>query len=121
MTNDKRRFDSAGTRVATDEPEVSYRIRPRHRWVLIRKLMDQEKISEAGVIQPGAEHFMMEGAKSSRGMVVAAGDGVDLAPGDIVVFTNFPIALRDLEAFTGDSELQLVRDEEVYAVVEKCE
>ena len=122
--NDKRRFSSDGERVATAEPEVKWRIRPRHKWVLIRKLEVQEQVTDGGIVKPGSNTMLMDkvGAPSSRGLVVEVSQAItDLMPGDLVVFTNFPTKLKDLsEYLPDDTDLHLVRDEEVYAVVERC-
>lgn len=89
------------------------KIRPLNQWVLIRKLEIEEKQTEGGVVLPG-------GGRSSRGIVVAAASDVPLVEGELVIFTNFPIELEDLEELTGHKELKLVRFEEIYAVVEPC-
>ena len=90
------------------------KIRPLNQWVLIRQVQREEVQTAEGVILPG-------GGRSSRGSVVAVAKGIPLAIGDLVIFTNFPIELEDLEEVTGDRNLKLVRFEEVYAVIEPCE
>jgi co-chaperonin GroES (HSP10) len=114
---DRRRFDDVGVR------KESWQVAPRHEWVLIRQHREEEKKTDGGVIAPGEDFFMMDKGKpkSQRGIVVAVSEKIkDLVPGDIVIFTNFPIDLEDIEELTGDKELKLVRDEEVYAKVKRC-
>lgn len=114
---DKRRFDETGER------KEKWEIRPRHEWVLIKQYRTEEERTEGGVVKPGEDFFLMDKGKpkSQRGIVVAVSEKVtDLVPGDFVIFTNFPIDLEDIEALTGDTELKLVRDEEVYACVKQC-
>ena len=114
---DKRRIDGDGNAIAVEEPKQEWEIIPRHEWVLIRKLKKEEKKTEAGVVLPGADFFLSGGGKSQRGEVIAAGEKTQLQPGDLVIFTNYALKFEDLEELTGDSSLELVRDEEVYAVV----
>jgi co-chaperonin GroES (HSP10) len=115
---DKRRFDDAGVARV-----VKHTVQPRNQWVLIKKLEREEMRTEDGLILPG-------GGRSQRGRVVSvakrswlkrlfSGD-LGLSIGDIVVYTNFPIELEDLEELTGESNLHLVREEEVYAVAVPC-
>lgn len=114
---DRRRLDDNGER------KEKWEVLPRHEWVLIRQYREEEKKTEAGVITPGEDFFLMDKGKpkSQRGIVVAVSEKVkDLEPGDFVIFTNFPIDLEDVEELTGDKELKLVRDEEVYARVKRC-
>lgn len=89
------------------------KIRTRHEWVLIRKIDPKDKLTDGGLV-------ITEGqARSSLGEIISCSEKVtDLRRGDIVIFTNFPIELEDLEDATGDKSLRLVRDEEVYAVLE---
>lgn len=117
VVRDRRRFDDTGER------KEKWEILPRHEWVLIRQHREQEKLSDGGVVQPGEDFFLMDKGKpkSQRGVVVAVSSKVtDIAPGDFVIFTNFPIDLEDIEELTGDGDLKLVRDEEVYACVRRC-
>jgi co-chaperonin GroES (HSP10) len=95
-------------------------IEPLSNWVLIRKYVAEEKLTEEGVIIPAAQ------ARSQRGLVVAASEPsgpyaaqlVRLHPGDVVIYTNFPLEIEnDLEDLTGEKGLDLVRYEEVYARV----
>jgi co-chaperonin GroES (HSP10) len=115
---DKRRFDDTGVARI-----VKHTVQPRNQWVLIKKLEREEMRTEDGVILPG-------GGRSQRGRVVSVAKrswfkrlffgGMGLAAGDIVVYTNFPIELEDLEELTGESNLHLVREEEIYAVAVPC-
>lgn len=93
--------------------EKRFTIRPREEWVLLRKLIRGEEMVD-GVIRPEAKD-----ERSQRGQVVSVPSRIlDLHPGDIVIFTNFPIELPDLEDLTGDKNLCLVRGEEIFAVAE---
>ena len=51
-------------------------------------------------------------------MVAVSSRISDIHAGDMVIFTNFPIELPDLEELTGDKNLCLVRGEEIFAVAE---
>lgn len=98
-------------------PEVG--IEPINNWVLIRKHVSGEKVSDEGVIIPAGQ------GRSQRGVVLAAPEPtgpyadklVRLYPGDVVIYTNFPLEIEDLEDLTNEKDLQLVRYEEVYARV----
>lgn len=107
---DKRSFTSDGDRKVIIP---KYEIEALQNWVLIRKVSREEGTTEAGVV-------VVAGGRSSRGIVLHAGEGIPLAPGDMVIFTNYPIELEDLEELTGDKDLKLVRYEEIYARVRKC-
>jgi co-chaperonin GroES (HSP10) len=91
---------------------VRRRIRPVNDWVLIRKAEVQDKIAGENILLPESQ------ARSSTGIVVAAAPGLLVKEGDEVIFTNFPIELEDLEEVTGDKKLNLVRMEEIYAILE---
>jgi co-chaperonin GroES (HSP10) len=95
--------------VVEEAKKVLFRLRPRHAWVLIRKFEDGETVTAGGVVLP-------EGMKRQlRAEVVAFSDTVkDLKVGSIVLYTNFPIDIDDVSDLTGDNNLLLVRDEEVY-------
>lgn len=90
--------------------KVQYDVQPLQKWVLIRKVFRKESVTEGGLI-------LKAGERSQRGEVVAAPPDIPLDPGDMVIFTNFPIELEDLEELTGDKNLKLVRYEEIYAIV----
>jgi hypothetical protein len=105
---DKRKFTPEG-----DRKPASHTIEALQKWVLIRKVSREEHKTEAGVV-------VVAGGRSSRGVVIHAAKGVPLSPGDVVIFTNFPIELEDLEELTGEKDLKLVRYEEIYARVRKC-
>ena len=89
------------------------RLRPRHEWVVIRKIEAKDRLASSGLV-------ITEGqAKSSLGEVVSFSAKVtDLQRGDLVIYTNFAIKLDEMEDATGDKSLYLVRDEEVYSVLE---
>jgi co-chaperonin GroES (HSP10) len=89
------------------------RLRPRHQWVVIRKVDAKDRLAKSGIV-------ITEGqAGSSVGEVVSFSPEVkDLTRGDLVLYTNFAIKLEDMEDATGDKTLQLVREEEIYVVLE---
>lgn len=119
---DKRRVDEGGLTALAEQEAPKYQIEPRNEWVLIRQHKPQEVKTEAGVVIPASDFFLMGGTKhKQRGIVVAAGPKSDLKPGDMVLFTNYSIDIEDLEELTGDPELKLVRDEEVYTRVRPCQ
>lgn len=108
---DARRFTEEGDRI---QPQQKYEIRPRNRWVLIRKVAIEERITHGGVVVPGTE-------KSQRGRIVATPEGMGLTIGDLVIYTAFPTVLKDLEELTGDDSLDLVREEEIFFVAVPCQ
>jgi len=89
------------------------RLRPRHQWVLIRKIDPRDRITQSGMV-------ITEGqARSSIGEVISfSGEVTDLMRGDIVLFTNFAMKLDELEDATGEKNLYLVREDEIYTVLE---
>lgn len=122
-TNDKRRFEPDGERkpLAQDKPKINIKLRPRHKWVLIREIAQSELITDAGVVIPGADFFLNQHSpKHTYATVVEVSEGItDLEPGQAVIVTKFSLTLEALEMFTGDPSLKLVRDEEVYCAIEK--
>jgi hypothetical protein len=112
-TKDKRRFNGDGERVIPVAQVTQYLIEPRNNWVVIRKIEIQETQTEAGVVLVG-------GGRSQRGEVVAAAPSTGLAPGDIVIYTNFPMDIPDVEDMTGEKNLHLVLEEEIYARAIPC-
>jgi len=111
----ERAAENARLRAADAAPleQKRKRLRPRHEWVVIRKVGAKDKLAKSGIL-------ITEGqAKSSLGEVVSFSEKVtDLVRGDLVVFTNFAIQLEELEDATGEKNLYLVRDEEIYSVLE---
>jgi len=111
----ERAAENARLRAAGATPleQKRKRLRPRHEWVVIRKVDAKDKLAKSGIL-------ITEGqAKSSLGEVVSFSEKVtDLVRGDLVVFTNFAIQLEELEDATGEKNLYLVRDEEIYSVLE---
>jgi co-chaperonin GroES (HSP10) len=102
------------------------RLRPINNWVIIRKLARKDKISDAGVVLKEAALRQQLGEVLAVADVLYAPNGkaLERAPfkrGDWVVYTAFPIELKDVEDLTQDREQHLVRFEEVYAVVEDIE
>jgi co-chaperonin GroES (HSP10) len=75
---------------------------------MLRRLQEGEKTTDAGIIIAESQK------RSTLGEVVSIGSKVeDLNVGDQVIFTNFAM---DVEAL--GAEFALVREEEVYGVVE---
>lgn len=93
-----------------------HRLIPRHQWVLLRKISLEQEQTEGGIIIDKSQH------KSSLGIVIAFGAKVKgLKVGQTVMYSNFSMALHDVQELTGDKNLFQVRDEEVYSVVEPIE
>jgi len=98
---------------------TQWEIEPRNKWVLIRKITQEEMKTADGVVVPG-EGSPLFNARSQRGIVVATPDGVGLSKGDVVIYTNFPLEIPDIEELTGERNLHLVLEEEVYARAVPC-
>lgn len=120
----ERAKETAKQRAANAQPMAvrRKRLRPRHEWVVIRKIDPRDKLSQGGLV-------ITEGqARSSVGEVISVAKrnwwqrllhgASDLQRGDVVLYTNFAIQLDEMEDATGDKTLFLVRDEEVYTVLE---
>lgn len=127
MADDKRRFKQDGERntaVAEKPEDVKFELIPRHEWVLIKEMRQEEQRTKEGVILPGEDFFLSQAksAKHTYAVVIAVGDKVkpDLQPQDVVLVTKFSLTIDGVEQVTGDPELRLVRDEEVYARVVRC-
>ena len=120
---DRRRVDATGTVLVKESEQVKWLIKPRHRWVLLKEMTQEEQRTAGGVILPGADFFLNE--KSPKHtiakIVEKSPEIVDLEIGDIVIATKFSLLLEDLEYFTGTKEFKLCRDEEIFAsVIPKC-
>ena len=121
---DRRRVDDEGNLKVAPEPKIKWKITPRWEWALIRERTQEEQRTESGIILPGADNFMMgdRSPKHAFAKVVELSDKIkDLEIGDIVITTKFSMLLEDLEYFTGDPSLKLVRDEEIYCSVKPCQ
>lgn len=117
---DRRRFEDNGEPKATTDVR-KFKLQPRGKWVLIRQVQKVEERTEAGVVIPSADFFLMKGDdKSQRGVVVAAGPESDLKENDLVIFTAFPMEIEGLKDLVGE-DVKLVRDEEVYSRVVECQ
>ena len=101
------------------------RIRPREKWVLIRKLIRGEEVTDGGVILPGEAD-----ERSQRGIVVALSNCAgrdreghaipwDIKEGDLVVFSNFAMDVPAIEELTGEKNVFLVQADEVFGVAEE--
>jgi chaperonin GroES len=102
-----------------------YKLRPREKWVIIRKFLRGEEVTDGGVIVPETKDD-----RSQRGEVVAiskcAGRNLDgseipwdIAVGDMVFFTNYPMDIPAVEELTGDPNLVLVQADEVFLSAEE--
>ena len=101
-----------------------YAIRPREKWVVIKKFIRGEVIQD-GIIIPESKDD-----RSQRGEVFALsncagrdreGNAIpwDIAVGDTVIFTNFPMDIPAVEELTGEKDLVLVQADEVFGVAEE--
>ena len=101
------------------------RIRPREKWVLIRKLIRGEEVSDGGVIKPAEAD-----ERSQRGEVVGLSNCAgrdrmgleipwDIKVGDQVIFSNFAMDVPAIEEVTGEKNIFLVQADEVFGVVEE--
>jgi|SRR5215467_1250698 len=89
------------------------RLRPRHQWVVIRKVDPRDKLTRSNLVVTEGQ------ARSSVGEVVSfSAEVTDLKRGDLVLFTNFAMKLDEMEDATGEKTLFLVREEEIYTVLE---
>ncbi len=99
-----------------------FAIRPREKWVIIRKFIRGEEVTDDGIILPESKDD-----RSQRGEVVALskcagrdreGNEIpwDIAVGDTVIFTNYPMDIPAVEELTGEANLVLVQADEVFAV-----
>jgi co-chaperonin GroES (HSP10) len=97
-----------------------YVLFPREKWVIIRKQLRGEQVTEEGLIIPETRDD-----RSQRGEVVAlsscagrTANGVeipwDIQVGDTVIFTNYPMDIPAVEELTGEKDLVLVQADEVF-------
>lgn len=84
-----------------------YDVIPLGPWAVIRKHLRGE--TQAGGVTILAQE------RSSVGEVVATNGVLPVKPGDLVLFSNFAMEVKDCEELTGEKELFLVREEELYA------
>jgi co-chaperonin GroES (HSP10) len=107
-----------------------YAIRPRERWVIIKKVIRGEEITDDGVIIPGAENLITKDDRSQRGIVFALSNCAgrdregneipwDIKVGDVVIFTNYPMDIPAVEELTGEKDLVLVQADEVFGVAQE--
>ena len=123
--NDKRRVNESGRTAVADPLEDKFELVPRNEWVLIKEMRTGEQRTEAGVITPGEDFFLMNQNKSAKhtyAQILSKGDKVkdDLQINDVVLVTKFSLTIEGAEQITGDPDVRLVRDEEIYCVVKKC-
>jgi co-chaperonin GroES (HSP10) len=123
--DDKRRFKKDGSRTAVeDPPELKFELVPRNEWVLIKEMRSGEQRTAGGIVKPGEDFFMNQGksAKHTYAKILKLGPkaGSDLKEGDVVLVTKFSQDIEGAEEILKDTDLRLVRDEEIYCVVEPC-
>ncbi len=98
------------------KPKALRTLRPRGKWVLVKRLTQDEEVTASGL------HIDKSQRKSSVGRVVATGSEViDLFMGNEVLFSKFAMTLEDVEEQTGEKDLFLVRGEEIYSILEPIE
>jgi chaperonin GroES len=98
------------------KPRVLRSLRPRGKWVLVKRLTQDEELTPTGLIVDKSQR------KSSVGRVISVGSEVtDLVAGDEVLFSKFAMTLEDVEEQTGEKDLFLVRGEEIYSILEPSE
>lgn len=119
QVKDKRRVDGDGNSRGVEEAPQLFDIEPRGSWVLVRKFIKSESkkgdLTLPGEGTPGFE------ARSQRGTVVRAPEKTGLMEGDLVLYTNFPMDIPDIEDLTGERNVHLVLDEEIYARFRPCQ
>lgn len=98
-------------------PRVKHVLRARGKWVVIKPVGTVEQISVGGIVLPN------NSAGVQKGIVVSVDEAIveDLKPGMLVVFSNFPQDLDQIEELTGDRTLLLIREEEIYAEAQPTE
>ncbi len=98
------------------KPKVLRSLRPRGKWVLVKRITQDEEVTATGIVVDKSQR------KSSVGLVKAVGiEVLDLVPGDEVLFSKFAMTLDDVEEQTGEKNLFLVRGEEIYSILEPSE
>jgi Chaperonin 10 Kd subunit len=89
-----------------------HRLIPRLGWVLIRKTSLDEEVTEAGVI------LNRDNVKLHQGVIEAVGsEVVGLGVNDRVLYSAFGMKLDDIELLTGDKNLFMIRQQEIYSLV----
>jgi co-chaperonin GroES (HSP10) len=96
-------------------------VHPRHGWVIVKKLSLETVVTDAGVFVDRSQAKTYQAEVIEASDVIRNGETVpsDLLPGDLVIITAFSQTFEDLEEITGDKDLLMVRDEEVYAHFDK--
>ena len=100
------------------KPRKKHRLHPRGSWVLIRKTSLDEEVTAAGVI------LNRDNIKLHQGVIVelgAAAMAAGLAVDDVVLYTAFGMKLDDIELLTGDKNLFMIREQEIYSGVEELD
>jgi co-chaperonin GroES (HSP10) len=100
--------------------EKKYVLVPREKWVVIKKFLRGEQVTDEGVIIPETKDD-----RSQRGVVFALSNCAgrdregnpipwDIEVGDVVIFTNYPMDIPAVEELTGEKDLVLVQADEVF-------
>jgi co-chaperonin GroES (HSP10) len=93
---------------------VYYEAEPLWKWVLIRKL--EREVNAFG----GDVVGKVDTTRSQTGIILAISDlcvQKKLKVDDRVLFTNYPMMLPDLLEATGEKDVMLIREEEIYCVL----
>jgi len=102
-----------------------YAIRPRERWVVIRRFIRGEAVTDGVLVLPEEKEN-----RSQRGEVVAlsscagrtsTGQEIpwDIKVGDTVIFSNFAMDIPAVEELTGEDNLALLQADEIFGVAEE--
>jgi co-chaperonin GroES (HSP10) len=98
----------SSTEILASLAKQLYDIEPLGKWAVVRKKLRAE-MQAAGITFAAQE-------RSSVGEVVAVNDFLKpLNVGDLVVFSNFAMEVKDCEELLGEKDLYMVRQEEIYA------
>ena len=98
-----------GFRVLELPKKKKYHIRPRHGWVLVRKItQDVEKVGDVFIDKSQRQSLVGEVMEVSEKVT-------DLKAGDRVIISAFTMEIPELEELTGQKDLVMLRDEEIYS------
>lgn len=98
-------------------PKKRYTIRPRHEWVLVKRITQDEEILKVDKGDGTFGEVVIDKSqrRSLRASVVDFGDKVHgLSIGDEVLISAFGMEMPDIEELTGEKDLLMLRDEECY-------
>lgn len=100
------------------KPRKKHRLIPRLSWALIRKTSLDEEVTEAGVILKRDNVKLHQGTIEAVGAEAAA---FGLFVGQQVLYSAFGMKLDDIELLTGDKNLFMIRQQEIYSGVEELD